>query len=85
MSVRVEHSETDRARYVFKVAEFSDGTPWISTEPFSSDLKILQPLKAFLGFDLPKDTTLEQANQIAQFLNEHIAAITCTTFPGGFR
>ncbi len=84
MQVRVDRSETDRAQYAFKVAEFADGTPWIKTEPAYADLKILQPQKGSLGFDLRKGTTFEQAEEIARFLNEHIEAISCTTFPGGY-
>lgn len=85
MAVSVERSETDRARYVFKVSQYADGTPWIATEPVDGDLAVLTPVKGFLGFDLRTGTTFEQAEEIAKFMNEHIEAISCTTFPGGFQ
>lgn len=82
--VRVEKSDTDRARYRFRVAEFADGTPWIMTDPYDKNLELLVPVKGFLGFDLPAKTTYEKAQEIAKFLNDNIEAISCTSFPGGF-
>ena len=72
-------ARTDRAQYVFKVSEAADGTPWISTEPLrAEDIPLLE--HAFIGFDLPRGTTLEEAQQIARYLNDNLESISVTLF-----
>lgn len=72
---------TDSAQVVFKATQYGDKehTPWIVTEPRMERLKILGNA-GFIGFDLRPGTTFEKARQIAEYLNEHIAAINCTLF-----
>ena len=72
---------TDRGRYTFRVAEYTDQTFWIMTDPLNDTdrLEILGN-HSFLGFDLKPGTTKDQAWEIARYLDEHIEFITCTTF-----
>jgi hypothetical protein len=67
---------TERVRMNFKVKEFPDGQPWICLEPVQEDLIVLA--NGFLGFDLPRGTTIEKAKKIAEFLEENIANVSCT-------
>jgi hypothetical protein len=71
-------SETQRGRHQFRVTNYADRTPWIMTDPLEQGdvLKVLR--NGFIGFDLRPGTTQAQAEQIAQFLNDHIEYITCT-------
>ena len=68
---------TERQRYVFRVCEYVDGTPWIMTDPWDGSLSILQD--GFLGFDLTKGTTLAEAEQIADRLNDVMENIVYTS------
>lgn len=69
---------TTRADYLFKVSEYADGTPWISTESLRGPLPVIE--NGLLGFDLPEGTTFEQAKSIANWLNDSIGAICYTDF-----
>jgi hypothetical protein len=72
-------SKTDRADYLFKVSEHSDGTPWIFLElRRSPNLPVLGD--GFLGLDLRPGISFEEAKRIAAFLNEHIDCVSATTF-----
>ena len=71
-------AETERGTYVFTVKEYGEGTPWIALEPLRNGLNVLG--NGFLGFDLPGRTTYEQAQEIANFLNEKIVQISYTWF-----
>jgi hypothetical protein len=70
----------ERGRYSFRVAEYADGQPWIMTDPLydTDKLTILGP-HGFIGFDLKRGTTYQEAEQTARFLNERITFITCNT------
>ena len=64
---------TKRARTRFRVAEHASGQPFIVFEPLSGD-----QLKLFsqnVGFDLPPNTSYEEAQQIAKLLNEKLVQI----------
>lgn len=70
-------AETERATFVFTVKEYHEGTPWIAFELLRGpELSILA--NGFLGFDLLEGTTLEQAKEIASFLNENIREVSYT-------
>lgn len=71
-------ARTDRANYLFKVSEGPDGKPWVSTEPRYADVPILR--HALLGFDLPKGTTIQKAEQIARYLNANLDDVNVTIF-----
>ena len=71
-------SETERHPYSFEVREYGDGTPWIVLEPRGAKLAILG--NGFLGFHLPKGTTAESAEEIAEFLRRYITEVSYTSF-----
>ena len=66
---------TERRDYVFTPQE-ELGEIWISLEPYGDDLEILKD--GFLGFDLPEGTTVEEGQEIAQYLNEKIRRVSYT-------
>jgi hypothetical protein len=67
---------TDRAKYRFRVKEFSGGKAWIALEPFGSEIPALK--NAVLGFDLSEGTTLQEAEKICGFLNDNIVQVNYT-------
>jgi hypothetical protein len=56
---------TDRAVFDFRAKEFASGTPYIHAAWLSGP----EILDGTLGFDLVKGTTLDQAKEIAAYLN----------------
>lgn len=75
-----EMADTERARYIFRVKESSDGTPWIALEPRRDSLAVLGD--GFLGLDLRPGIDLPKAKGIAEYLNEHIESVSYTGFFG---
>lgn len=74
-------SKTDRAYYRFTVKEYVSGTPWIMFELLHGpNLPMLKD--GFLGLDLRSGTSYEEANVIANFLNDHVECVAATTFKG---
>ncbi|HET9283718.1 MAG TPA: hypothetical protein VFR24_17325 [Candidatus Angelobacter sp.] len=73
------NARTEAGRYVFKVKEKADGTPWLIAEPSSGRISMLEN-DAFIGFDLFPGTTLAQAYQIAEFMDQHLATMNLTVF-----
>jgi len=71
--------KSEHQSYHFKVGEYSDGTPYITTEPKQGEIKALE--NKLLSFALAKGTTFEQAQEIAKYLNKNISTISVTTFP----
>jgi hypothetical protein len=65
---------TERSDCDFKVAEFPSGAPWIVVEIWS----VMLSLNGVLGFDLPDGTTLEQAAEIAKYMQDHLPRIAFT-------
>ena len=72
-------SKLDIADYRFFVKEgqpgpdsADDAPPWLSCEADTSDLRILNG--GDLSLRLRKGTTLDQAHEIARFLNKHVEA-----------
>ena len=71
-------SETERARYRFRVKEGIDCV-FIVPEPANGDdLKVLG--NGFLSLDLPPGTDYKRAEEIVRFLNENITAVAYTRF-----
>jgi hypothetical protein len=63
-----------RSQVTFSVKNYVSGKPRIAIEELVGDLNV----KGLLGLD-PKDgTTLDQAKEIAQYLNAHIGFVTLT-------
>ncbi len=67
---------TDRARYRFRVSEYESDKFLVMAEPLTSDMKILK--HGILGFDLPSPASQAQAQEVADFFNKKVAAITYT-------
>jgi hypothetical protein len=68
---------TERGEYRFTVKEYASGAPFVAAEP-AGTFEGLEGFGGDLGFDLQPNTTYEQAQDIAKYLNRHIAAITLT-------
>ena len=71
-------SNTDRARYVFAVKEFGDGTPWIVLERSGKGLAVLGD--GFMGFELKEGISLKDAEKLAELLRDGIATVSYTSF-----
>lgn len=71
--------KSEAGRYIFKVKELSDGTPWLVAEPSAGKIAMLEP-DALIGFTLYPGATLEQAYRVAEFMNEHLATMHMSVF-----
>jgi len=69
---------TEREEYQFTVKESGEGTPWIMLEPSHQSLKSLG--NSFLGLDLNEGSTLQQAEEVARYLNQNIVSLAHTPF-----
>ncbi len=65
---------TERGHYRFAAQEGARGEFWIVAEPAGDTIGSLDDRT--LGFDLWPQATMEQANDVADFLNRTIWAIT---------
>jgi len=73
--------KTEEAEYAYIVKESPNGPPWIMLElRRGAPLSILE--HGFLGFRLSPGTTLEEAHEIARFMEDKLIKTTCTTFRG---
>ena len=70
---------TQSGKYQFVVKENLDGTPWIYLEPLEPE-QIKFPEGGFIGFNLPKGTELEEAETIADYLDQKIESVFLTTY-----
>ncbi len=68
-----EAQMTERGHYRFAVQEGARGEFWIIAEPAGDTIGSLDDRT--LGFDLWPQATMEQANDVADFLNRTIWAI----------
>ena len=68
---------TTRSQVSFKVRQYVNGQPWIVVEEHQGGLGI----NGFLGLDLPHGTTFDRAEEIAEYLNGNIEAVTHTAAP----
>ncbi|HUK08505.1 MAG TPA: hypothetical protein VLX09_11600 [Stellaceae bacterium] len=64
----------ERAKIRFSVKETADGVLWICAEPLDKELPILRG--GNLGFDLRPGATIEQASEIARFMDQNIRRLT---------
>lgn len=64
---------TKRSQTHWRVAEFDGGQPFIVLEPFAGD--DLNLFAKTITFDLPKGTTLEEAQEIARTLSRTLIAV----------
>jgi len=71
-------AKTERGSFGFAVKEFGDGTPLIVAEPLRESMAMLK--EAFIGFDLAKGTTLQKAQEIADYMNRYISGLSITVF-----
>jgi hypothetical protein len=71
---------TERDLCRFTIKEHGDGTPFIAMEPCGGDLALLRD--GILALDLPEGTTLEQAHEIASYLNDNIESLAYTIYEG---
>ena len=65
---------TTRSEVTFRVKEYGSDNPWIAVEELRGNLAV----KGLLGLDLREGTTLDQAKEIAGYLNEHVRCVTLT-------
>ena len=85
-------SHTERMDCLFRVAEDGLGVPFIYMEPRHGGMKFfiktkpnadsgetLLKVSASFFFGLPTSTTLQQAENASQFLNENLEMFYCTT------
>ena len=68
---------TQRAKFYFKARRNSSGDYEILLEAFHEDLDVLAG--GLLTFDLPEGATINQAEEIAAYLNENIRAVSYST------
>ena len=61
------------AEYLFAVRLREDGMPWVALQP---KYEGIEDLKGEIGLDLYRGTSLEEAKQLARFLNSNIKAIS---------
>ncbi len=71
-------STTQRARYVFAVKEFGDGTPWIVLERSGKGLDVLE--NGVFGFELKEGTSLQEAETLARLIDRSVTNVSYTSF-----
>ena len=67
---------TKRARPQFRCLQYETGQPWIVMEFVDGDS--LDLFQKTIGFDLPRDTPLEAAEEVAKFLSNTLVRISET-------
>lgn len=75
---RGSKARTEHGSYLFTVKEAADGSPWIMLEPRRTDVTALK--EAFIGFGLRQGTTIEKAQEVADYLNRNLADLSFTMF-----
>jgi hypothetical protein len=71
-------SKTERAKYVFAVKEFGDGTPWVKQERSGNGLEVLG--NGFIGLELTEGTSFQEAEALAAILRRNVSAVAYTNF-----
>ena len=61
------------AEFLFVVRLREDGAPWVILQPKHEGL---EDLKGEIGLDLYRGTSLEEAKQLARFLNSNIKSVS---------
>jgi hypothetical protein len=65
----------DTEDYLFKVFEWDDGAQCITLEPRYTD-PLRDKFNLMLRFNLPDGTTIEEADDLAEYMNSHIKSIS---------
>jgi hypothetical protein len=65
---------TERVPYGFTIELDAEGIPRILLEAIDAALPVLRTGQ--LGFELREDMTLEEAQELADTLNEHVTGVT---------
>ncbi|MFL6627455.1 MAG: hypothetical protein ACJ8G1_13485 [Vitreoscilla sp.] len=79
-------SNVDFADYKFTVKEGqpsragAEAPTWLMCEPMTSELSIVGD-KGFLSLRLPEGTTVDQAHEIARYIQMYITRIQYTRLP----
>ena len=71
---------TERTRMHFVVKAGANGEPFIVLEPYVENLSILA--RGFVGFNLKRGMTHEEAERLTRELNDAISAVSYTLVPG---
>lgn len=71
-------ANTEHQKYYFKASQYTDGTPFISTEPVNQELSILKNKN--ISFNLSEQISFAEAQEIAVFLNNKIDSISIVHF-----
>ncbi len=66
------------AEFVFVVRMREDGAPFVALQPKGAGF---EDLKAELGLELYRGASLEEAKQLARFLNSNIKAVSFAPRP----
>jgi hypothetical protein len=61
------------AEFLFVVRLAEDGAPWVALQPKHEGLA---DIKGELGLELYRGTSLEEAKQLARFLNSNIKGVS---------
>ena len=65
----------ENAEFLFVVRLREDGAPWVLLQPKHEGFVTL---KGEIGLDLYRGTSLEEAKQLARFLNSNIKSVSYT-------
>jgi hypothetical protein len=72
----VSNGRTVRAQFVFAVKEFSHGEPWVMLERQGEGLEVFG--HGFLGLELKRGTSLEDAQRVAATLQALVENVSYT-------
>jgi hypothetical protein len=62
------------AEFLFVVRLREDGAPWLAMQPKHEGFEVMN---GEIGLDLYRGTSLEEAKQLARFLNSNIKSVNC--------
>jgi hypothetical protein len=75
----MSRATTQRAQCRYTVKEYGSGQPYIVCELHDPlDLGISEQWS--LGFDLPQGTSVDEAQEIARFMQQHLSNLMYTRF-----
>jgi hypothetical protein len=70
--------DTEFGDYTFTVKESATGKPFIALEPVTQAIPSLK--NSLLTLHLDEKTTIQQAEEISRYLDEHIRSVGYTKF-----
>ena len=71
-------AKTDYSTFTITVKEDGEGNPWIMCEPDQPGLPAIGD--GFLGLRLRDGIEIREAEEIAEYLNDHIEGVSHTQF-----